>query len=164
MTRAETTSSTSVQTATALVKAGCATVGRCRHPSPIMTSLERCGLSTRSRRLVPRPVVADAGGVDAALRPADEGDQLRHRVKAADQGAVGEDAAVGDRAVVGDVTAGHEVVAAADLGQPARGRGAAVDGDVLPEHVAVADLQPPLGAVELEVLRPVAEDDAGADV
>src|SRR5207253_5760773 len=73
---------------------------------------------------------AVAGEVDVVLQDA----------VAAEQGAVGQDAAVADLAVVGDVAAGHEEVAAADARGPRLG-GAAVDGDVLAEDVAVADLE-----------------------
>ena len=66
-------------------------------------------------------------------------------------------------AVVGDVAVGHEEVVAADPRHPRVG-GAAVDGDVLAEDVAVADLHAGRLVVVLEVLRPFAEDGAAEDL
>jgi hypothetical protein len=57
---------------------------------------------------------------------------------------------------VGHVRAGHEEVVAADAGRP-RLRRAAVDGDVLAEDVAVADLDAGRLVTVLEVLRPFAQ-------
>ena len=55
---------------------------------------------------------------------------------------VAEDGVVADVAIVRDVRVRHEHVVIADLRDPAAARGAAVNGDELAEHVAVADRQP----------------------
>ncbi len=62
-----------------------------------------------------------------------------------------------------DVGVGHEQIVAADPGHATPLGGTAVDGAELPELVAVADLQPHLLAVELEVLGIEADGRLGVD-
>src|SRR5207249_11958532 len=71
--------------------------------------------------------------------------------------AVGEDDVVPDDAIVGDVDVRHDEAALADRGLARRG-GAAVDRAVLADDRAVADLDPGLLALVLEILRIVTDD------
>ena len=71
----------------------------------------------------------------------------------------GQDAAVADAAIVRDVRIDHEIVMVADASLP-RMRGAAVDGDVLAEHVEIADFNARVFIVVFEMLRPFAQDSA----
>src|SRR5262249_7615163 len=71
-------------------------------------------------------------------------------------GAVGKDGVVADAAVMAHVRTRHEEVVAADARRPGMGR-AAVNGDVFPKDVVVANLQTGRFPVVLEVLGPFAE-------
>ena len=70
---------------------------------------------------------------------------------------IGEHAVITDHAVVRHMRRGHEEVVVTDLRHTLVVGGAAVDGDVLAEHVAVADLQPRRLASVFFVLRRIAD-------
>ena len=76
---------------------------------------------------------------------------------AAERRHVAEDGVVADVAVVRHVHVGHEDVVIADARDAAAARGAAVHGDELAKDVAGADRQPGVLAVELEILRNLAD-------
>src|SRR3954469_4600725 len=78
-------------------------------------------------------------------------------------GAVGEDDAAPHLAVVPDVSVGHEQAVAPHPGDAAALGRAAVDGAELPEDVAVADLQPDVLALELQVLGIETDGGLGID-
>src|SRR5262245_52655752 len=81
----------------------------------------------------------------------------------ADDGAIGKDTAVADSAVVGDVGVDHQEVAAADARAGGAER-AAVNGDMLAKDVAVANLDAAGRRLVLQVLGPLADDTADAEV
>ena len=72
-------------------------------------------------------------------------------------GAVGEDGLVSYQAIVGDVHVGHDPVVVADPGYAASLRGAAVEGAVFADDVAVTDLQCAVFARIFFILRRLAE-------
>ena len=73
------------------------------------------------------------------------------------RGVVSHDAVAADAAVVRDVREGHEQVVAADGGDAAAVRGAAIHGGELAEHVAIADLEARGLALVLEILRRITD-------
>src|ERR1035438_2979188 len=125
--------------------------------------------SEKRRRIQVHPSIAAHHG-----EPADPG-KLMHQDAtgeerlifnlrvAAQQHATGDDGLVADLAVVGDVPAGHDEIAVADL-RNRFGRGAARDGEVLANLIAVADSQIAAGAVKVLVERVGAEHRARADL
>src|SRR5690606_6582829 len=122
---------------------------------------ERRHVAVDQRAHAEEGVGADAAELVGTGEAADD-HPVAHGDVAGQGGVVGEHAVVADDAVVGDVAVGQQPVVVADAGDAAAAAGAAVDGDELAEHVAVADHQ--LGALagELLVLR-FAADRAMAD-
>ena len=107
----------------------------------------------------------DGVGTDAAelvdAGEAGDDDVVGDGDVAAEGGAVGENAVVADDGVVGDVGIGEEVVVVADDG--GLGGGAAVDGDVFAEGVALADEDAGWFAGVFEILGALADGGEGVE-
>ena len=79
-------------------------------------------------------------------------------------GAVGENGIVAHHAVVGDMHIGHDPVVITDVGNALVLHRATTDGAVLADHIAIADLQASILALEFLVLGITADGGEGIDL
>ena len=93
-----------------------------------------------------------------------DGGAIGHLDVAGQGGRVGEDGVVPHPAIVSHVGVGHEQVVGADLRDSAAQSGPRLHGDVLPDHVAIADGEPGVLAVVLEVLGTMPQGGKGEHV
>src|SRR5258706_1566089 len=158
-------------------------VGELQPAHPLVVealALEADGVQTVAGRLLPhgldvRQHVHGGDGVASDIGVAAHPAELVDGAEGADVGVVvdldvpgqggvvGEDDTAPQLAVVADVGVGHVDALPPHAGDAAALGGAAVDGAELAEDVAVADLQPDLLALELQVLRIEADGGVGID-